>query len=301
VNGRIFLGLDIGPDELRAVALRRAIKKPAVLVGTRSVSLEEGVLQVGLREPNILQPERFIEAVRQVLAPLAGREDRLAVTLATGAGLVMPAEVESAFKNRSEGEEMLRWQLKNSLPVEPANMRLDYQILEKTEAGRFRILIGAMVSAVLDQYETIFNEVGFKPVTIDFHMLSLFNYYRPRFDFGNDFILLAIDGREIGLFYFQGGILRFFRARQMVRESRQLVQELHRSLVTCQDKFPASGRAAVFLHGSDPQIESLQETTSEIFEREVIVLNHPQETVPHLKLENAHPLAAAIGAAEGMM
>lgn len=301
MSGRIFLGLDIGPDDLRAVALRRAIKKPAVLVGTRSVPLTEGILQLGLREPNILQPEEFVEAVREVLEPLAGRENRLAVTLGAGTGLVMVTEVESAFKSRLEGEEMLRWQLKNRLPVAPSEMHLDYQVLEKTSTGRFRLLVGAMVAAVLNQYETIFTAAGFNPISIDFHMLSLSNYYRPRFDFGNDFILLAIDGMEIGLLYFQGGVLRFYRARQMGRNSTRLIQELHRSLVTCQEEFPASGRAAVFLHGYGPRMDSLRETVSEIVERDVIALNRIQENVPDLELENPLPLAAAIGAAEGMM
>ena len=301
MNGRIFLGLDVGPDELRAVALHRTVKKQSVLIGTRRVPLEEGVLRIALREPNVLRPERFVEAVRRILNPLVGHEDRLAVTLGAGTGLVIPAEMESTFKNRSEGEDLLRWQLKNLLPVDPADMRVDFQVLEKTDAGRSLVLAGAMVSAVLEQYEALFIEAGFNPVNIDFHLLSLLNFYRPRFDFGNDFILMMIESREIGLLYFQGGISRFFRARQMKPNSGRLVQELHRSLVTCHDEFPASARVGAFLHGSDPRTETLRVSVSEIFGREVILLKPHQEMTPGLELENYHSLAAAIGAAEGLM
>jgi type IV pilus assembly protein PilM len=299
--GRIFLGLDIGQDRLRAVALRRAMKKNSLLVGTRSIPLEKGVLHTDLRTPNILRPELFVQAVGELLTPIGGKEERVAVTLGAGAGLIMPVEMESGAKNRQEGEELLRWQLKNRIPVDPAEINVAYQVLEKTDSGRSRVLAGIMDREVLEQYETLLNESGFNPVKIEFHILSLFNFYRSRFDFGNDFILIAIESGEVGMMYFQGGTLRFCRTRQRTSGTGRLVQELHRSAVTCHDQFPGSGRAAVFLHGSDPRIQSLSPTVSEVFGRETVVLNPHQDLAQEVDLEHCHHLVAAIGAAEGMM
>jgi len=302
VSKRIYLGLDIAAGVLRAVALKRGVKKHPLLKGARREKLAEGVVRPGLREPNILLPEQFAAAVRRVLTPLSGaHEDRLSVALGAGTGLVMSVEVESVFKSRSEGEEMLCWQLKNRLPVAPDQVRLDYQVLETTDTGRCRLLVGVMAKAVLEQYEAVLAKAGYHSVVVDFHLLSLVNYYRPRFDFGNDFLLVTIEEQEFGLQYFQRGVLRFCRARQMECGADRLIQELHRTRISCHNEFAGSVRAAVFLHSTEPEAESLRETVASVFEREVVLLAPHREAAAQISEGQYRELAAAIGAAERMM
>lgn len=302
MSKRIYLGLDIAVGALRAVALKRGVKKHPLLKGVRREKLAEGVVRPGLREPNILLPEQFAAAVRRVLTPLSGpHEDRLSVVLGAGTGLVMPVEVESVFKSRSEGEEMLRWQLKNRLPVAPDQVRLDYQVLETTDTGRCRLLVGVMAKAVLEQYEAVLAKAGYHSVLVDFHLLSLVNYYRPRFDFGSDFLLVTIEEQEFGLQYFQRGVLRFCRARQMERRADRLIQELHRTRISCHSEFPASVRAAVFLHSTEPESESLRDTVASVFEREVVLLAPHRVAAVQISEGQYRELVAAIGAAERMM
>lgn len=302
MSKRIYLGLDIAAGVLRAAALKRGVKKHPLLSGARLEKLAEGVVRFGLREPNILLPDQFVTAIRRVLTPLSGpHEDRLSVVLGAGTGLVMPVEVESAFKSRSEGEEMLRWQLKNRLPAAPDQVRLDYQVLETTDTGRCRLLVGVMAKSVLEQYEAVLAEAGYHSVLVDFHLLSLVNYYRPRFDFGNDFLLLNIEDQEFGLQYFQRGVLRFCRARQMECGTDRLVQELHRTRISCHSEFPGSARCGIFLHTTEPEAESLLETAASVFEREVVLLAPHREAAAEISEGQYRELVAAIGAAERMM
>lgn len=302
MSKRIYLGLDIAAGVLRAAALKRGVKKHPLLSGARREKLADGVVRFGLREPNILSPDQFVAAVRRILTPLSGpHEDRLSIVLGAGTGLVMPVEVESAFKSRSEGEEMLRWQLKNRLPVEPEQVRLDYQVLETTDTGRCRLLVGVMAKSVLEQYEAVLAEAGYHSVLVDFHLLSLANYYRPRFDFGNDFLLLNIEEQEFGLLYFQRGVLRFCRAREMEPGADRLVQELHRTRISCHNEFPGSARCGVFLHTTAPEDESLRETVASVFEREVVLPAPPRGAIAQITERQYRELVAAIGAAERMM
>jgi type IV pilus assembly protein PilM len=302
VSKRIYLGLDIAAGALRAAALRRGVKKRPLLIGARREKLAEGVVRFGLREPNILLPDQFVAAVRRVLTPLSGAgEDRLSVVLGAGTGLVMPMEVESAFKSRSEGEEMLRWQLKNRLPVEPEQVRLAYQVLETTDTGRCRLLVGVLAKSVLEQFEALLADSGYHSVVVDFHLLSVSNFYRPRFDFGADFLLLNIEGRDFGFQYFQRGVLRFCRVRQMERGTDRLVQELHRTRISCHGEFPGSARCGVFLHTTEPEAESLRETVASVFEREVVLPGLPREAAAPIYEGQYRELVAAIGAAERMM
>ena len=75
---RTYPALDVTPGELRGVALHRK-GRGASLAGGRVISLRKEDFTLSLREPNILEPRRFIEAVGEVLNPLAAGEERIAL------------------------------------------------------------------------------------------------------------------------------------------------------------------------------------------------------------------------------
>ena len=69
---RNYLGLEIRQQGLRAIAVQRRGSGIA-LAGGQTLDFSEGVLQPTVLEPNICKPEQFVEAVREVLVPLAKR------------------------------------------------------------------------------------------------------------------------------------------------------------------------------------------------------------------------------------
>lgn len=301
---RTYLGLDITPGELRAVALRRR-GRGKVLTGGRVLSLGSGILVPSLREPNVQDFKKLAEGIREVLDPLAEREERIALSLPEGAGRVLLTEVENPFKSRAEGLEILKWQLKGSLPVDPRDVRLDYQVLGRRENGRYRVVASLVAAKVLDQFEEMLGGLGYFPRVIDFHSLHLYNYYRPRFDLGEDFVLVGIEGGSLSLLFFQGQVMNFFRCREVGADPAQVFQELNRSLVSCQENFPAFRRAAVFLHSDWKDARDLLAPLQSVFERDVVLLNpHLERLLPPAGTTAAlqgRSLVAAIGAAERMM
>jgi len=208
---RNFLSLDICGGTLRGVALRRQGTRTVVLTGTRTTPLAEDIWTLSVRDANILDRPRFIAAVKATLDPLSGGEDRIALSLPDPIGRLLLTEVDSVFKSREEGIEVVKWQLKKSLPAEARDIQLDYQVLEKTEAGRYRLAVSVIVLSVLHQYEDVLAEASYHPVVVDFHSLNLYNYYRSRLDLGNDFILVGIDGGLLSLQFFQGKTPCFHR------------------------------------------------------------------------------------------
>lgn len=301
---RTYLGLDVRPGELRAVALRRRGRGSA-LQGGRVLPLAEGVLAPSAREPNIRDLRRFVDGLHEVLGPLAGREERVALSLPESAGRVVLTEVETAFKSKAEGVEILKWQLKGSLPFDPREMQLDYQVLEKGETGRYRLAVALMARQVLDQYEEVFAGAGYSPAVIDFHPLHLYNYYRPRLDLGDAFVLVGAEDGELSLQYFQEQVLAFHRVRGGAGEPTQVFRELSRALVGCRDQFSAFRRAAVFVHSDWPETAPLLEAVRAAFERDVVLLDPHLDRLASAPLDlpapQARGLAAAVGAAERMM
>ncbi|MDY0270350.1 hypothetical protein [Trichloromonas sp.] len=301
---RTFLGLDLCSQELRVVALRRRGARPPALVDARVAPLPGASWSLSVRDANIRDREAFIAAVKSVLDPIARGEDRIALSLPDPLGRILLAEVETAFKSRQEGIEMLKWQLKKSLPAEPREVRLDYQVVDKTETGRYRVLVSLMLGSVLQQYEEVLAEAGYHPVVIDFHAMHRYNFYRSRFDLGDDFILVGVDGDLLGLQLFQGKIPVFQRHKRISGAFEEIFQEINLAFASVRESFPGFQGAGVFLHAPQ-QPAALVDVLKVAFEREVRLLDAKVEQLaaaplPQLLDGGAH-LVAAVGAAERLL
>lgn len=302
---RTYLGVDVRAGELRTVALRRK-GRGSSLAGGRIISLAGGGVVPSFQKLNILNLRSFMEALHEVLDPLAGREERIALSLPETAGKIILTEMETNFKTKEEGLEVLKWQLKSSLPFDSNDVRLDFQALEKSDTGRQRLIVALMSGKVLEQYEEVITEAGYNPTVVDFHSLNLYNYYRPRLDLGENFILVGIEGGSLSFQFFLSGILVFHRVRELVEANPQTIfRELNLTLVSCREKYPGFRRAAVFMHSDWEENGPLLEALASAFEREVVLLDpHLERLAPDsldLPSWKSPCLAAAIGVAERMM
>lgn len=303
---RNFLSLDICCDELVAVALRRQGNKTVRLTGVRTVPLAADVWSLSVKGTNISDRLRFVEAVKEVLDPLAGGEDRIVLSLPDPVGRLFFTETDAAFKSRREGLEVVKWQLKKSLPADARDVQLDYQVLGKTEAGGWRLLVSAMVRSVLQQYEELLDQAGYHAVIVDFHSLNLYNYYRARLNLGEDFILVGLDGGGLlGLYFFQGKVPYFHRHKRIDADPQALFNEVNLSFAAIRESLPGFARAGVFLHTDWPDPSALLAALEGAFERDVVLLDPKIErvaagTLPVGVVGNRR-LVAAIGAAERLL
>jgi type IV pilus assembly protein PilM len=299
---RTYVGLDLAADQLTAVALQR--NRSAVrLAGVRREPLA-GVMELSSRQPNVKEPRRFVEALRRALDPLACGEERIALALPDRMGRLYLLDTETPFKTHQEGIEVLKWRLKGSLPAPPQQVQLDYQLLERREDGRQRCVAAAIARPVLEQVEELIETAGRHGVQIDFHSLSLSNFYQPRLNLGEEFLLVGVEKNQLSMMYYAGRILAYQRVREMAPEPELLFREISRSLVEASATHPALQRCAVFAH-VDPDLPgALRDILNSTFEREVRVLD------PQLKrfaggaaigLPASGAVLAALGAAERLL
>lgn len=300
---RNFVGVDIQPGGLYFAALQRN-RPHTKLVGLRFESLE-GVLDISSRQPNIRDARRFVEGLRRGVDALAGNEERIALSLPDRSGRIYLVDVDAPFKTRQEGIDILKWRLKANLPVPPAQVSLDYQVLGKKEDGRQHCIVAAIAQPILEQYEDLVNEAERHAVQIDFHSLNLYNYYRPRLDLGDEFIMVGLERRLLSIQYIQGGSLSYQRVRDVKGDTQKIFREINRTLVEAYESFPAMKRCAVFAH-VDPDLEGeVDNLLSVAFGREVKCLD---PAVSRFSgggktggLLPVGSVVAALGAAERMM
>lgn len=299
---RTYVGLALGSEQLTAVALQR--NRPALrLTGVRREALA-GAVELSGKQPNVTDPRRFVEALRRTLDPLAAGEERVSLSLPDRVGRIYLLETESAFKTRQEGIDILKWRLKGSLPAPPQQVQLDYQVLERRDDGRQRLIVAAIAHPVLEQFEELVEMAGRQAVQIGFHSLSLYNYYRSRLDLGEEFLLIGLEQNQLSMMYFAGRALAYQRVREMSPEPEQLFRELSRSMADASATHPAMQRCPVFAHFDPGVTETLREVLVSTLEREAHLLD------PQLKrfageaaigLPANGSVLAAIAAAEQLM
>ncbi|WP_305046724.1 type IV pilus biogenesis protein PilM [Geoalkalibacter sp.] len=301
---RTYLGLSLNEAHIQAVALHRQ-GKGVQLQAARTFGLKPGAINPALREVNLSNPQEMAESIAEVLHPLAGREDRLALSLPDQAGRVILTEIESPFKTKQEGIDILRWQLKKSLPSELSDICLDFHVLSRSDTGRMRVVTSIMERGVLDQYQDVVERAGFHALLIDFHSFNLYNYYRTRLDMGEDFVFIGLEGRVLSLEIFQGRGLVFHRVRDIAEDADLVFQELNRSLVGFQGGQAALRRSAVYLHCDWKDAGTVREALTALFDKEPQLLDPHFERLMSLAAQGAGrpgpSMVAAVGAGERLL
>jgi len=259
------------------------------------------VIRFSARESNLLDRFRFISQVREILSPLAEQEERLALSLPDRVGRILLTEVESSFKSHDEGVEILKWQLKNSLPGDARHTTVDFQVVGQNEAGRHRVLVAAVRTDILNEYQDAIEEAGFGAGQIDFHAFNLYAYYRPRLNLDEAVALVSVDGEALSLQFYVQAQPVYFRSTSISREVGSVFQELSRTLVSASSGHPLLKKATVYLHTDWDTPDELVPALEGCFEREIQRLDMLKG--PDIQLIHARPqaLAAALGAAERQM
>ncbi len=299
---RSYAGVDISGSGLALAALQRE-RSASQLMGARLENLD-GVFEFSSQHPNIRDSRRFIEALKRGLDLLAYNQERIALSLPDRVGRLYLTEVEEPFKSHQEGIEILKWKLKDSLPTEPARVKLDFQVMNKRKDGHHRCLASAVALPIIEQYENLVSEAGLHAVVIDFHSLNFYNYYYSRTAFGEEFLLVGLEIDRITVQSFSAGAMVYQRVRPGCRNREELFLELHRTLAEAQTSSPAIASCAVYVHLDSDLDDELQSMLSAVFESEVTILDPQFRQRPDnepSRLPSRGALVAAIAAAERLM
>lgn len=301
---RNYLGLDLQSRTMRAVSLRRMGKSGVGLTGGRMLGLEDGILLPSFRSPNILDISRFIDSLHELLDPLAKREERISLALPEQSGVLFMAEIESILKSKKEGVEILKWQFRDKLPPD-IDVQLDYQVVDRDETGRQKLLVAGMAMDVLKQYEEVLSEAGYGAEVIGFRSMALFNFYRSRFDVGENVALIQVEDDTLNFQYYQNRVLMFYRSRFIDDDVENIYRELSRTLAGEKERFSGMHKASVYLHSNWQKRDQLLPIIDSLFAREPILLDPSVEKMSQEVLSlpdpQARSLATAVGAAERLM
>ncbi len=236
---RTSIGVEINPAGVAFALLGGSTAAPR-LERIAFAPLTPGCLRVSLREANILEPQSFIDTVRNAHNLLLHSGTRLSVTLPDTVGRIMMLDVEGRFKSRTEGLDVIRWKLKKNLPFDIADTHLDYQQLSVRENGDMALLVALVSRSVISQYEELLMAAGFSPARIDFNSFNLYRTFENRLAPQDDVTLITFYDSTLSIMVFADGVLEFQRVKELPGSSgvdSRVYMEINSSLKVYRDRF----------------------------------------------------------------
>ncbi|QNI36207.1 type IV pilus biogenesis protein PilM [Edaphobacter albus] len=162
LGSRPRLAVELRPE---GVVAARAEDARAVLSAVAHVSLPNGALAIGLKAGNFIDRSSVVTGFREVLDAVAGRaSDRnrnVTIVVPDAAVRVLLLEFDTLPTKPVEALAVVRFRLKKLLPFDSDHAAVSYQVMS-TEKNSMRVLVVAMSHEVLEEYESIVDEAGYK-------------------------------------------------------------------------------------------------------------------------------------------
>lgn len=243
------LGLEICRKGLRMAVLegRRGGSPKLCAAGIDSFDAE--TLRFSQREPNVLNPAAFVAKVKDNHLKLLTRVHRISVSLPDSVGRIMLLDLETRFRNRDEGADIIRWKLKKSFPVDINDIHLDYQVLRRKETGETVVLVALIAREVVRQYEELLLEAGLEAARIGFTSFNLYRLFARRLALAENAFFLTYFGRTVGIMALRDGVLDFCRSKEIrspTFDSERVFREITGSLLAYRERNQAHTVHEVF-------------------------------------------------------
>jgi hypothetical protein len=128
-----------------------------------TVSLPESLIRPSFDEPNISDPGELIAALRD-LATSAGllRQKRWSVALPDGTSRTLMLTLESVPASRAELEEVLKWKMERGFGTPLDELSISRERLPADAQGKDRYLVVATPTAILAEYESVLQSLGWR-------------------------------------------------------------------------------------------------------------------------------------------
>ncbi|CAN5404330.1 hypothetical protein BH10ACI3_BH10ACI3_07260 [soil metagenome] len=155
------LGIEQGG--ISAVALQGNGKRHYTIRQAASVELRPGLLEPSFLDQNITNDAEFAASLREAVE-VAGllNQKRWSIALPSNTARTAILSLDSEPSSRAEAEEVLDWKAEQSFGAPAAQLRLAKQKISPDKEGRSRYFTTAVHLAVIDEYETHFENMGWK-------------------------------------------------------------------------------------------------------------------------------------------
>lgn len=210
-------------ESLLHARLGRGRKNPHI-VHVKRYRFSGPVFASGAVTPSIVDAERLSEVIRRVKSDNGGRLDQVVLLLPDAWFRINLLTLPTLPPSRIEADQVIRWTLKKSLPIDSAALRVAYSVINRNGAGVKSLVISALEST-LSGIEKVLGSEGIQVSVIESVGLNIWNAIAVRQDHGGGRLLLLVRDQDFTTALFDGETPLFIRSRNLSGE-RKLIQEI---------------------------------------------------------------------------
>src|SRR5687767_703331 len=148
-------------------------KRNPQLIGAKSYRLNADTFGGGAITPELTNESALSEALRR-LRMESGRWDRVSLLLPDSWFRINILDLPSMPARPTEAMEVVRWSLKRTLPVQPEELRLAYEVVSRSEKSAKVLTVSAQEKS-LAAIERVFAAAGLEIVLIEPVGLNIWN------------------------------------------------------------------------------------------------------------------------------
>jgi hypothetical protein len=234
-------------DALIHVRLARGKKDPQI-VQAKSYRLAADTFVPAVVTPELTNEVSLAEVLRRLRLE-SGRWDRASLLLPDSWFRINILDLPNFPESSKEAEDIVRWSLKRTMPIDSALLRLRQEVLSRN-AGQSKVLAISAMDQTLAAIERVFEAAGIAVVLIEPIGLNIWNAITTREpNTTRDRIFFYIREGEFTTAAFRGSQPLFIRSRNL-NSDRTIEQEIRLSANYIRDTLRTDSIEQCYLSGS---------------------------------------------------
>lgn len=143
------------------VVAARAGEHAQVLEAVNARALPAGTVTPGLQQANVSSHDALVAALRESLAPVAGRSRDITLVIPDASTRILLLDFDTLPEKPQDADAVVRFRLKKSLPfdVDASSVSFDRQ----TADNGVRVVAAITPKSVLEEYESVVRDAGYNP------------------------------------------------------------------------------------------------------------------------------------------
>ncbi len=254
-----LFALDIGSSSLKLVELKKTAKGYEL---TRA-----GILHLPpetIVEGTIMDSSALTESIKKLVQAHKPRTKNVA-TAVSGHSVIVK-KISLPAMSEEEIEHSIQWEAEQYIPFNVNEVNLDFQLIQGTAAqsedsGQMEVLLVAAKKELIEDYRTILEGAGLRPVVIDVASFAIQNMYETNYDCeeGEVVAMFNIGASSTNINMFRNGSSLF--TRDIHFGGNQFNEEIQRALHVSYEE------AEVLKLGSSSQAERHKAEVKAIMDR----------------------------------
>ena len=244
------VAVSIVPEHVIAVQVESR-RQEVVVRGHAQAPLPPGAVSPALVGPNLADPPLVAEAVDDVLDQLPRRPRRVALLLPDGAAKVSMVRFATVPARVADLEEMIRWQVRKTVPFSVDETQLDWSRGRLTAGGEQEFVVVLARRTVVQEYEQVCTAAGIHAGLVDLLGFSLMDtaLAHGAGDDDVDWLLVHMGPGSSTLVVVRGRHPLLFRT--VTSDGESLGDVVHQTAMYYEDRLGGSGLSCAIVAGGN--------------------------------------------------